>query len=476
MERGGQQLIQFVLGVVLARILSVDEFGLIGMLMIFIAVSRVVVDSGFSSALIWKQKTSKLEECSVFFCNLAISGTMALGLCLASPWIARFYEIPELGPLLCVLSISLVFHGLGAVHATLFSKALNFRPIMMATIPSVLISGTVGILLAANGFGVWSLAIQYVVETMVRMIMLWMLSPWRPQFLFSFRALRPLFNYGSKLFASALIEAFFQELYAMMIGKFYSPASLGFFTRARSLFRLPVSNIASIASRVAFPLFSKLWGQRDEVKRTYLQVLVLVSFVICPVMFGMAAVAEPLIHVLLTEKWLPCAPLLKIFCVVGLCYPFSAVAVGVLKASGRSDLFLRLEIIKKGVSLAVLLTTVFYGVTAIVIGQAACAVFGMLLNWFVVSRIASVPLTSQGGAILPAMGIAGLMFFAVDAVGKIEFWSEGWQLAAMIASGVIVYGLLVACIRPSLLGELRTRITNRRSSSSDKLGRIEGET
>ncbi|MGI9518202.1 MAG: lipopolysaccharide biosynthesis protein [Pirellulaceae bacterium] len=466
LERSGKQIIQFVLGILLARILTPEEFGLVGMLMIFMALAQVLVDSGFTSALIWKKQITRLEESSVFWFNLLVSVVLAILLCLSSPWIARFYEQAILQPLLCLLSTSLVLRGLGAVPSAMFIKALNFRPLVMASVPALLISGGIGIWMAMAGYGVWSLAVQYVLLAGIETAVLWMISSWRPLLTFSLSALSPLFNYGSKLLGTAMVDAFFRELFALVIGKFYSARSLGFYTRARSLYSLPAINFAAVASQVSFPLFSRMWGDDARVSRNYLKILGLVALIIAPLMLGMSAVADSLIVVLITEKWLPSAPLLRVLCIVGISYALSSVMMGFLKASGRTDAILKLELAKKSIGIVVLVATAPISLFAIVVVQAAASAIGLLLNMTAVALVARIGVWAQLVTIMPFILMASIMSACVWAVGTMPFSNDFWRLFVMTLSGISIYLLLVYVFRRSVFEQIVILAGNLKASKT----------
>jgi len=294
--------------VFLARMLFPEQFGLIAMLTIFIALARSFVTSGFGSALIQKKEITHEDKCSVFYFNIVLSVVLAGLLCLAAPWIAAFYGAPLLTPLTRVLSIQLIIGSFGIIHRLLLSKRLDFKTILKVRLITTFISGAVGISMAFNGFGVWSLVGQQLTSSAVNTLFLWVFFSWRPSLTFSVAALRGMFGFGSKLFFSGIIDTFFKHIYLIVIGKIFSPAQLGYFGRARGIQQLPVSNLSFPVKRVTFPVFSTIQDDKERLKKVVhkaITTLVLINF---PIMIGLAVVAKPLVIVLLTEKWAPCIP------------------------------------------------------------------------------------------------------------------------------------------------------------------------
>ncbi len=338
---------QFVIGIILARLLFPEQFGLIGMLMIFMAVSQAFLDSGFGAALIQKQEITQTDICSVFYFNILVGLAAAGLLSLAAPWIAAFYKQPVLTPLTRALSLTLVINSFGLIQNVLLTKQINFKTQTKVTLIAGVLSGIVGITLAVHGFGVWSLAIQQISSAFVRTACLWFFSSWRPILIFSFTSLRELFGFGSRLLASGVLNQTFDNIYLVVIGRLFSAADLGFFTRAKTLNDVPSQSLSQMVGRVTFPVFSTIQDDRVRLKRGLkkaLTTLVLVNF---PMMIGLAIVARPLVLVLLTDKWAPSIPYLQLLCVAGLLIPLQSMNLNVLQALGRSDLFLRLEIVKK---------------------------------------------------------------------------------------------------------------------------------
>ncbi len=303
LETFGLQGARFVIGIVLARILFPEQFGLIGMLAIFIAVAQSFLDSGFGAALIQKRYVTPTDICSIFYFNLLIGLLAAIFLCLAAPWIAAFYNQPILTALTRAMSLTLVINAFGLIPNTILTKQINFKTLTKVSLIGSGLSGILGVAMALAGYGVWSLAAQQISGTFFQTVIVWILSAWRPAALFSFQSLREMFGFGSRLLAAGLLNQIFNNLYLLVIGKVFSATDLGFFTRAKSLQELPSHTLSEMVARVTFPVFSSIQDDRVRLKKGLkkaLTTLVMVSF---PAMIGLAIVARPLILVLLTKKW-----------------------------------------------------------------------------------------------------------------------------------------------------------------------------
>jgi len=316
-----KKAVQFVIGIVLARLLFPEQFGLIGMLTIFMAVIRTFLDSGFGAALIQKREVTQTDICSIFYFNIAIGLVTAGLLCLGAPWIAAFYNQPILTPLTRALSLTIVINSFGLIQSTILVKNINFKTQTKVTMISGILSGSIGITMAGFGFGVWSLVVQQIAASFFSTVSLWAFSSWRPALILSFDALREMFGFGSRMLFSGVLNQIFDNIYLVVIGKLFSAVDLGFFTRAKSLNDIPSQTLADMTGRVTFPVFATIQDDPARLKRGLnrtLTTLVLLNF---PMMIGMAVMARPLVLVLLTEKWAPCIPFLQLLCLAGLLYP-----------------------------------------------------------------------------------------------------------------------------------------------------------
>ena len=454
LERFGQQVIQFVISIILARLLLPEEFGLIAMLMIFMAIAQSFINSGFSQALIQKQNVTHIDECSIFYFNILV-GFLAAGLlCLAAPWIAGFYNQPLLIPLTCALSLNMIINAFGLIQTTLFTKQIDFKTQLKVSVIATIPSGAIGITMAFNGFGVWSLVAQSLGSNLFRTILLWFFNTWRPSLVFSFDSLRDMFSFGSRLLASGLLDTVFRNIYLVVIGKLFPPADLGFYSRALRFQELPVTSISNIISRVAFPVFSSVQDDKPRLKRGVrksLSMLVMINF---PLMVGLAVVAKPMVIVLLTEKWLPCISYLQLLCLVGMLYPLHVINLNVLIAQGRSDLFFRLEVLKKIIVVIAIAVTYRWGIIAMIYGQIATSCIAYFLNAYYTGKMLDYPITEQIHDLIPSLALAVIMGLAVYSFKYTPMVNQLVLLAAQTLTGIVLYAVLCYIFRISSFMEI----------------------
>ena len=459
-ERIGQQGMQFIVSIILARLLLPEQFGLIGMLMIFMLLAQTFLDGGFGQALIQKQDATHLDECSIFYFNIFISFIAAGLLCITAPWIASFYNTPILTPLTRFISLSLIINAFGLVHSVLLSKQVDFKSQFKISLIATLLSGSIGITLACLGYGVWALAIQWVGTSLFRTVLLWLFSRWRPRRQFSVTSLRGMFPFGSRLLLSGLLNTFFENIYLAVIGKVFSPAALGFYSRAKQIQQLPTSNLSSTISRVTFPIFSKVQHNKTQLKlglQKALLVLVTVNF---PMMIGLAVVARPLVLLLLTEKWAPCIPYLQILCLAGMFFPLHVINLNALTAQGYSGLFLRLELLKKALILINIVIAYRWGIAAMIWGQVVVSLLSYCMNSYYSGKLLGYGLKQQVIDFAPYLGATFVMatcMYAVDYLGFQHHWS---LLSAQILSGCVIY--LALCRGFRLSGFMEVWQTGRR--------------
>jgi len=473
-EAVAQRGVQFVIGIVLARLLFPEQFGLIGMLLIFMAVSQSFLDSGFGAALIQKQEITQTDICSVFYFNILVGLAAAGLLSFAAPWIAAFYKQPILTPLTRALSLTLVINSFGLVQNALFTKQINFKTQTKVTLIAGILSGIVGITLAVREFGVWSLAIQQISSSFIRTACLWFFSSWRPIPVFSFTSLRKLFGFGSRLLASNVLNQIFDNIYLVVIGRMFSAADLGFFTRAKNLNDLPSQSLSHMVGRVTFPVFSTIQNDHVRLKRGLkkaLTTLVLVNF---PMMIGLAIVARPLVLVLLTDKWAPSIPYIQLLCAAGLLFPLQLMNLNVLQALGRSDLFLRLELIKKALIVANIAITWQWGISAMIYGMIVTSIISYYLNSYYNGMLISYPIKEQVFDLFPYLMVSVLMGTVVFATGSLQFPNHWSLLLAQITTGIVAYVLLCRVFRLKAFMEIWQAGFNKIKTSGFKMSTVQG--
>ncbi|WP_114793152.1 lipopolysaccharide biosynthesis protein [Niabella yanshanensis] len=374
------QLISFVVQIVLARILLPSEFGLIGMIMVFIAIGGSLVDSGMTSSLIHKADAGQLDYSTVFWMNLIFSVLVYAIVFFCSPLIADFFKQPILSSLLRLYAVTFIIQAFMSVQTTRLTKDMRFKVQMMMQIPSVVVGGIVGVTLAKMGWGVWSLVWMYLTQTTIFTIQHWVFAGWSPSFIIDKRLLRSHFLYGYKLTFSGLLDQVYTYAYNIIIGKFFLVSELGYYTQASKLRMLPISNITSALNKVTFPVFSKIQNDNERLKEAYKKLMLQVIFLVAPIMILLVLEARPIFSLLLTEKWLPAVPYFQLLCVSGILYPFHTYNLNILKVKGRTDLFFKLEIIKKIIITAGIVIAVFFGIYGLLYFQVINSVLALWIN------------------------------------------------------------------------------------------------
>jgi O-antigen/teichoic acid export membrane protein len=453
--------IQFIIGVILARLLFPEQFGLIGMLLIFIALARTFAESGFGAALIQKRDATQIDICSIFYFNLFV-GLMAAGLLiLAAPWIARFYNQPVLTPLMRVLSLTIVINSFAMIQENLLYREINFKAQTLISLIAGLLSGGVGIGFALAGFGVWSLAIQQVSVSFFRAVCLWVVSPWRPAAVFSLDALRKMFGFSSRLLFTGLLNQVFDNIYYLVIGKLFSAGDLGRFTRARTFQDLPSQTLADVVGRVAFPVFSRCQDDSARLKRGLKKISTAMAMLNFPLMIGLAATAHPFVMVLLGQKWTGCVPYLQSFCALGLMYPLFAMNLKLLESKGRSDLTLRLQVINRILTVVGILITWRWGISAMILGLTVAQAVSFYFNCVLVEDLIDYSPMEYLRDLAPYFMIATLMGVIVFFVGLLRLPGNLLMLSVQGFVGTAVYLSLCWVLQLSAFVEVKQEVHDR---------------
>ncbi len=417
LEKFSVQAGQLVIGIVLARILMPEDFGLIGMLSIFIAISQTFIDSGMGSGLIQKKERKDIDFSTVFVFNFTISAIFYLVLFFTAPLIARFYNMPQLVILTRVLSTIIIINSLAIVQRSRLTINIDFKTIAKVNVVSVFTSGALGIFFAYIGYGVWALVIQQLVNAMVSVVMFWILSKWKPSLLFSRRAFKDLFAYGSKLLISGLYSQTMANIYNIAIGKAFSASELGFYTRAKSFAELTAGTVTSVMHQVSFPILSSVQEDRERMVHIFSRMIRMSTFFIFPVMTMLALLADPIVRLLLTEKWISVVPLLQWMCFARVFYPISVINMNILNAIGRSDLFLKVDLSKFPISVAALIVTIPLGVKAMVIGHVVTSFTSFIINSYMPGKLFGYGTLLQLKGMIPvfiATSITALVVFLVN--------------------------------------------------------------
>ena len=439
-ETAGSQGMRFIIGIVLARLLVPEMFGLIAMLMIFITLGEIFVDSGFGTALIQKHTATELEICSVFYFNILVGFIAAALLFFTAPVIAAFYQQPLLTSLARALSLIFIINSFGMIQGNLLVKKVDFKSQAKLTTLANLVSGLIGIVLALMGLGVWSLVIQQIAASAIRNFLYWFYSDWRPRFLFSIYPLQRMLKFGLSILATGILNRTTDSVYYMVIGKLFSASDLGIFSRAQQLEGFPSSTLATLVGRVTFPVFSKLQHDPDTLKQGVKKTLTSIAFLICPVMIGIAVVAKPLVLVLLTEKWAATIPYLQLLCIVGMFFPMEWIRQQVIQAVGRPDLSLRVEIVKKLILFISIAIAWYWGIFGIIAGMILASVLSLWLNIKYTAILTQYSIREQLLDMQPYVIISIAMGGVVFSLGcLLQNYHPFFQLMVQILAGFIFY-------------------------------------
>lgn len=427
--------ITFVSEVILARLLSPREFGLVGMTTIFIAVSQSVIDSGFRQALIRKKECTQADFSTVFYFNLFIGVILYLVLYFSAGLIGEFFHEPQLRGIIQLIGLGLIINAFSLVQSTRLIKAINFRLQTKISIISSVIAGAIGIYMAFKGFGVWSLVASTLSGAMISLLLLWVLNDWRPSLLFSWGSFREMFAFGSKLLVSGLLNTLYTNIYNLIIGRYFSAAALGYYNRANDFSKLPSQYITGVIQRVSYPILAKLQDDTQRLKSAYQKLIkstMLITFVL---MLGLAATAEPVVITLVGEQWRPAISYLQLLCFVGMFYPLHAMNLNMLQVLGRSDLFLRLEVIKKVLSIPVIVIGVLLGIKALLIAMFFNTLVAYLLNSYWSGKFIGYSTRQQIRDLLPSFGLAAFTGVVVYLFGRVLDVPDALKLILQLILG-----------------------------------------
>ncbi|WP_282776951.1 lipopolysaccharide biosynthesis protein [Phaeodactylibacter xiamenensis] len=386
-DKFASRFVKLGIGIILARLLLPEDFGLIGMLAVFIGISQSFVNSGMGSGLIQKQDRTDADFSTVFVFNLVVSTLFYVLLFFTAPFIADFYDEPRLVNITRVLSLNIIINALAIVQRSRLEIDIDFKSLTKVNITGTIVSGTIAILAANYGYGVWALVIQQIVNAFVTVTVLWSLNKWKPSILFSKESFRALFGFGSKLMLASIYAQAFQNIYNITIGKYYNAGDLGFYNRAKSLSDIPSDTVSNILLQVTYPILSSLQNDKVRMVSVYKRMIKMSAFLIIPTMILIALLAEPLIRVLLTDKWLPSVILLQWIAIARITYPISVINMGVLNAMGRSDLFLKVDLSKAPVILISLFITIPISVEAMVIGFFINSYIAFFINAYLPGKL-----------------------------------------------------------------------------------------
>lgn len=412
-ERVVSNGMQFLITVILARLLSPDAYGIIAMPAIFLALAQVLVDSGFANAIIRKPDLEEKDLSTAFYFNMLVGIVSYTLLFLSSPIIADYFNTPILSNLLKITALVVFINSLGVVQQAILTKKMDFKTQAIISSISTFISGVLGIWLAFNGYGVWSLVFQQVSAASIRVLLLWVFGHWHPIKVWSSDSFMYLWYFGSKVVIIGFLDTIYNNIYSFVIGKMYNAKDLGNYTRAQQFADLPVYNLSGIIQRVTLPLLSQIQNDNERLSLIYLKIIRLTALLIIPLMIGLAAIASPLIILLLGKEWIGCVLLFQILCIARIWTPFNSINVNLLQVKGRTDLQLKIEIAKKIMITIVLTCTVFGGVVLLMCGFALCTLLAFFINTYYTKRIIGVSFLKQIRAIYPSLLISFIMTFSI---------------------------------------------------------------
>lgn len=414
-ERFSTAGVNFVIGLIIARLLSPKEYGIIAMLAIFMAISQSIIDSGFSNALVRKLDRSESDYSTSFYFNVVIGFLMYGVLYFSAPFIAQFYNTPELENVTKVVGITLVFGSFAIVQQAILTVRIDFKTQMKISLVSAILSGFIGIIMAFNNYGVWALVGQMVSVAFFRTVLLWVIVKWIPKSGFSKQSFNNLFGYGSKLLLAGILETIYRNLYTIIIGKFFQSSALGLYSRGEQIASYPSSNITGVIQRVTFPILSQIQNDQMQLKKAFTQIIRTTCFIVFPLMMFLIIVAKPLVLIILTEKWVGCVEIIQILSISFMWYPVHILNLNVLQIAGRSDLFLKIEFIKKIIGLVLLFATIPFGIILMCWGRVMYCFIELFINMYYTNRIIGSTYIQQLRQQIP-------MFLSALIMGGLSLW------------------------------------------------------
>lgn len=445
--------IQFILTIILARLLSPDDYGVIAMPAIFLAIAQVLIDSGFANALIRKPDLNEKDLSTAFYFNVIVGVVAYFILFLASPLIADFFKTPILSKLLKVTALVIFLNSLGIVQQAVMTKRMDFKTQAIISVISTFTSGAIGLWMAYSGYGVWALVFQQVSAALLRVTLLWFWGKWKPEFTWSNESFHYLWGFGSKVIIIGLLDTVYSNVYAFVIGKMYNAKDLGNYTRAQQFADLPANNLNSIVQRVTFPLLSEIQEDDKRLTAVFLKLFETTSLIIFPLMFMITAMASPLIIVLLGEEWRGCILMLQILCLTRMWVPLNAINLNLLQVKGRTDLLLKVEIAKKVMIALVLCLTIFHGVTVLLLGFATCGIMAFAINTHYTKKLINVGYFKQLKVLFPALSISLILLVLILLFNHLVV-NMYVQFISDILIGVIAYFTYIILFKNELFKEI----------------------
>jgi teichuronic acid exporter len=446
---------QFIVGIILTRLLTPEDFGLVGMITIFIVIGQSLTNSGFGQALIQKKNATNIDFSTVFYFNILASILIYSVIYFSAPLIANFYDQPQLILLTQIICLSFVIESFGRTHSTHLEKQLNFKAPAIIGLTSVILAGIVSITMAYTGYGVWALVTQVVLKSIITTILFWWASKWRPLLVFSKKSLKSLFMFGSKILVAGLMHSIFQNIYYLIIGRFFSAQTLGYYTRAKTFAEMPVNTITVIIQKVTFPVFSTIQDDDEKLKSGYTKAIRTLSAVVLPLMGIIIIASKPLINIVLGEKWLPVVPYLIVMATYGWMHIIYVMNHQIITVKGRSDYYLQIKIIDKILIIISILITYRYGVMAMIYGHMIATILSYGIGNIYFKKVIDISLMYQVKNVIPFLISATLLVISGFIVSRLII-NEFIYLFVSIPLGILIY---IAVLRVMKVDELRFGIS-----------------
>jgi O-antigen/teichoic acid export membrane protein len=437
-ERGGSQGVQFIIQLFLARLLSPEDFGIIAIVLIFINITSGTIQYGVSTALIQRKSVDSIAYSSMLIINLVIAILIIIILFLIAPILSYVYGYKQIIPLLRTLSLVVLPGSIYSILLAKTSRELDFKKVFISSVIASILSGIISIFFALNGYGVWSLVIFQLLNQLICTIILWLLISWRPDLKFSYSVVKDLFSFGWKILLSSIIDISYREIRSLIIGKKYSISILGYYNRGQQFPQLIIGNINASIQAVMLPVLSNKQDEPSRMKEMMRRSIITSSFFIFPLMIGLVVIAEPLIALLLTEKWIPAVPFLQIFCVSFALWPIHTANLQAINAMGRSDIYLKLEIVKKVVGMFILVITLFMGIYALVLGEVLAGIISSFINAYPNKNLLNYGYLEQLKDVLPSLCLSAVMGFIISLIYLFNF-TYLVTIIIQIVMGIFIY-------------------------------------
>jgi PST family polysaccharide transporter len=454
----GRQFILFIVGVILARLLSPNEFGLIAQILVITGFAVLFSELGFGAALIQKQDFEQEQVSSVFWVNIIAGVALTIIFILVAPYIAQFYNEPLLTPLTMFISITFAIGSLSIIQSTILTKELNFRKLAYVEIPASIVSGVVAIILAYNGFGVWSLAVQTVLFSLFNTIILWIVSSWRPSFTLSFKSIKELLGFSTNLLGTQSLNYWVRNIDNLLIGRYLGPNSLGVYSRAYSLMLFPLTNISNVIARVMFPSFSIIQEDKERVKNIFLKITRSIALITFPLMLGLIVTAAPFVITVFGSQWIEMIPVLQVLCIVGLTQSIITLIGNIYLSQGKADQQFRVGLVLRTNLILGIVIGLQWGVVGVAIGYSIASLINIYPNLYFAGRLINLKfielVQNLSGIFLCAIGMALIVYM----IGQLmpQDWPSWALLTIEVSVGMLAYFVLIHMFRLDAYIEVRT--------------------